>query len=110
MLHGRLTPETHIRLGLQADDRLFSDEFVRQAGLLFDQAEAVADSEEIRQRVELARLPVMYLKCKRSPVIARLDGTYARFCAITEREGVTIYAEAGAPHKNAFHSEVENAR
>jgi len=54
LLHGRLTPETHIRLGLQHDDKLFSDEFVREAEALFDRAEAVADTEEIRQRVEMA--------------------------------------------------------
>jgi hypothetical protein len=110
LLHGRLTPETHIHLGLQHDDKLFSDDFVRQAEALFDQAEAVADTEEIRQRVEMARLPVMYLKCKRIPVIAKQDGTYARFCEIVKREGISLYAEAGEPHKNAFHAEVEAAR
>ncbi len=107
LLHGRLTPATHIHLGLQHDDKLFSDEFVRQSEALFDQAEAVADTEAIRQRVELARLPIMYLKCKRSPVIAKQDGTYARFCQIVEREGITHYAEAGEPHKRAFHAVME---
>lgn len=110
LLHGRLTAATHIHLGLQHDDKLFSDDFVRQAGVLFDQAEAVADNEEIRQRVELARLPLLYLKCKRSPLIARQDGSYARFVDIARREGVTHYAEAGESHRNAFHSEVEAAR
>jgi len=52
---------------------------VLQAEALFDQAEAVADTEAVRQRVEMARLPIMYLKCKRSPVIARQDGAYIRF-------------------------------
>lgn len=110
LLHGRLTPETHIHLGLQHDDKLFSDEFVRQAESLFDQAEALADTEDVRQRVEVARLPIMYLKCRRSPVIARQDGTYARFCEIVKREGITHYAEAGEPHKKAFHAEVEADR
>lgn len=110
LLHGRLSLDTHIHLGLQHDDKLFSDDFVRQAEALFDQAEAVADTEAIRQRVEMARLPIMYLKCKRSPVIARQDGTYARFCQIVEREGVTHYAEAGEPHKRAFHAAVEAAK
>jgi len=110
LLHGRLTPDTHIHLGLQHDDKLFSDEFIRQAEDLFDQGEAVADTEEIRQRVEMARLPVMYLKCKRTPVIAKQDGTYARFCEIVQREGITHYAEAGEPHKKAFHAEVEAAK
>ena len=110
LLHGRLTPETHIRLGLQHDDKLFSDEFVRQAEALFDQAEAVADTEEIRQRVEMARLPILYLKCKRTPTIATQDGSYTRFCEIVKREGITHYAESGDPHKKAFHAAVEKAK
>ncbi|MBP9902167.1 MAG: DUF4838 domain-containing protein [Verrucomicrobia bacterium] len=110
LLHGRLTPDTHIHLGLQHDDKLFSDEFIRQAETLFDQGETVADTEAIRRRVEMARLPIMYLKCKRSPLIANQDGTYARFSAIVKREGITHYAEAGEQHKRAFHTEVESAK
>jgi hypothetical protein len=110
LLHGRLTPDTHIHLGLQPDDALFSDAFVDEAGRLFDLAEAVADTEAVRRRVEMARLPVLYLKCKRSPVVARQDGTYARFVEIARREGVEHYAEAGEPHRRAFHAEVESAR
>jgi len=110
MLHNRLTPNTHIHLGLRPDDQLFSEEFVREAENIFARAEAVADNEEIRQRVEMARLPVMYLKCKRTPVQARVDGTYARFCEIVDREGITHYAEAGQAHKDAFHHEVEETR
>jgi len=52
----------------------------------------------------------MYLKCKRMPAEARRDGTYARFTAITEREGVIHYAEAGAPHREAFHKEMQDTR
>ncbi|MBC8184513.1 DUF4838 domain-containing protein [candidate division KSB1 bacterium] len=110
LLHNRLTPETHIHLGLTPQDKLFSDEFVQQAESIFDKAEAVADNEEIRQRVEMARLPIMYLKCKRSPVEARFDGTYDRFKEIVEREGITHYAERGLPHREAFHKRIEETK
>lgn len=103
LLHGRVTPETHIHLGLEPDDKLFSDEFVRQAERIFKQAEVVADNEAIRQRVEVAWLPILYLKCRRMPEEAKTDGTYTRFNKIVEREGITHYAEAGAPHREAFH-------
>ena len=109
LLHSRLTPETHIHLGLQPDDKLFSDEFVREAEATFDQAESVADNEEVRHRVEMARLPIMYLKCKRSPIEAKYDGTYDRFNEIVAREGITHYAERGIPHREAFHKRVEAA-
>jgi hypothetical protein len=109
-LHGRLTPDTHIHLGLQPDDALFTDTFVREAEALFNKAETVADSEEVRQRVEMARLPIMYLKCKRLPALAKEDGTYARFNEIVKRENVTYFAEAGEPHAEAFREEVEAAQ
>ena len=110
LLHAQVTPTTHIHLGLGADDPLFTDAFVREAGAIFDEAETVAPDETIRQRVEMARLPLMYLKCLRAPVDARTDGTYARFCTIVEREGITHYAEGGQPHKTAFHLKTEKAR
>jgi len=95
MLHNRLTPDTHIHLGLSPDDKLFTDAFVAEADAIFDEAEAVADNEAVRQRVEMARLPIIYLKCRRSPGQARRDGTEARFWEITQREGITRYAERG---------------
>jgi hypothetical protein len=110
LLHSRLTPETHIHLGLAPDDILFSESFIRKAEAIFDKAEDVADNEHIRQRVEMARLPIMYLKCKRSPIEAKYDGTYARFSEIVAREGITHYAERGEMHKKAFHFNVESAK
>ena len=107
LLHNRLTPQTHIHLGLQPDDPLFSDAFIREAEAIFDEAEAVTDNEQLRQRIEMVRLPIMYLKCKQSPLEAKYDSTYKRFCTIVEREGITHYAESGAPHRKAFHSKVE---
>ncbi len=110
MLHNRITPDTHIHLGLRPDDKLFTDDFIHQAEKVFDQAESIADNEEIRQRVEMARLPIMYLKCKRSPLIAKYDGTYDRFNEIVKRENITLYAEAGKAHLEDFHKSVESAK
>ena len=69
----------------------------------------MADNEQIRQRVEMARLPIMYLKCKRSPLEAKFDGTYDRFQEIVKREGITHYAESGEHQREAFHKRVEAA-
>lgn len=108
--HAQVKPETHIHLGLRPDDPLFSDAYVEQSEALFNEAEKVADNEEIRQRVEMARLPIMYLKCKRMPRVAVQDGTYDRFIAICEREEVRNLAESGAPHFDAFRAEMEAHR
>jgi hypothetical protein len=110
LLHGRITTETHIHLGLSPDDPIFSDDFVSVSYQLFEEAAKVADNDEILQRVEMASLPVLYLKCKRTPVLAKYDGTYEKFCTITKREGVTLYAEAGEPHRISFHKSVESVK
>jgi hypothetical protein len=96
-------------LGLDPNDKIFSDKFIEEADKIFDNAEIVAGSDEIKKRVEMARLPLMYLKCKRNPVISKYDGTFERFNKIVEREGITHFAERGKPHKDAFIEQVNNA-
>jgi len=110
LLHGRITPETHIHIGLSPDDQIFSDQFIRDSYEIFEEAKKVADNGEILKRVELASLPVLYLKCMRSPLLAKYDGSYASFCAIAEREGVAIYAEVGETHRISFHRFMESAK
>jgi hypothetical protein len=110
LLQGQVTPHTHFQYGLTPTDQIYSEKLIEKAERLFAEAEKVADNDEVLRRVEMAVLPVLYLKCKRTPVAARLDGTYAKFCRIAEREGITHYAEAGELHKASFHREVENAR
>ncbi len=110
LLHNRLTADTHIHLGLRPDDKLFSDQFIREADAIFDRAEAVADNEQVHARVEMARLPLLYLKCQRSPVVSKYDGTYDRFRAIVAREGITHFAESGNPQRDAFYQKVETAK
>ncbi len=110
LLHSRVTPDTHIHLGLTPEDKLFSDEFINQSYQIFEEAKKVADNDEILHRVEMASLPVLYLKCKRMPVLSRFDGTYDTFCTITKREGITHYAESGEPQRRAFHRAVETAK
>ena len=109
-LQGRITPEAHIHPNLSPDDRIFSDQFIKESYNIFEEAKKIADNPDVFRRVELASLPVLYLKCRRSPVLAKYDGTYAKFCAITEREGVTHYAEAGEVQRNSFHKMVEEAK
>ena len=109
LLHDQVKPNTHIHLGLRPDDILFTDEFINDADHFFDKAEIAAENDDIKKRVEMARLPLMYLKCKRDPVNSKYDGTYERFTNIVEREGITHFAEAGKPHVEDFHQQVINA-
>jgi hypothetical protein len=110
LLQERITPETHIHLGLSPDDKIFTDQFIADSYEIFKEAAKVADSEDILKRVEMASLPILYLKCQRSPLLAKYDGSYEEFCRIATRENVTFYAEAGEPQRIAFHKTVENAK
>ena len=95
LLQDRITPETHMFIGLKPDDPIFSDELIEKATEIFKKAKSVADNQEIMNRVELATLPILYLKCRRSPVIARSDGTFDKFLEILEKEGINLIAEYG---------------
>ena len=105
-----ITPQTHIHFGLTPQDRIFSETFVNEACQIFEEALKVAENDEMAGRIEMAYLPVLYLKCKRTPVLAKYDGSYARFCTVAKREGVNNYAEEGETHRAAFHRSVENAK
>ncbi len=116
LLYSKIDTGTHMHIEshkyerLTVQDKMFSGDFVDKACRIFAEASKVADNDEILHRVELASLPVLYLKCKRTPVAARNDGTYAKFKAVVKREGITRYAEYGEETVSAFHSMVENAK
>ena len=110
LLQDQVRPDTHIHLGLKPSDKIFTDKFIRKADEIFDRAGAVADNETIRRRVELARLSLMYLKCKRDPVNSKYDGTLDWFNRIVKREGITHFAEAGKPQMEDFYRQMEQAK
>jgi hypothetical protein len=115
LLYSRVTPETHLHIEshkykqLTAFDPLFSDEFLSMSLKIFDNASKVADNDDILRRVEMASMPVLYLKCKRTPVLAREDGTFEKFTNIAKREGVTKYHEYNSTVEK-FNAEVMNAK
>lgn len=78
---------------MSCENTLFANEFMNKSIELFEKAEKVADNDEIIHRVELASLGVLYMKCIRTPVLAREDGTYAMFSRIVEREKVSNWMD-----------------
>jgi hypothetical protein len=105
-----VSEDTHFDIWIPATNELFNENFVKEAGKIFDQAERVADNPEVLARVELTRLPLLFLKCKRTPRDAIRDGSFDRLLEIINRENVTHFAEAGKPHLDAFLAEMEALR
>ncbi|MDD2380471.1 MAG: DUF4838 domain-containing protein [Mariniphaga sp.] len=96
LLQEQITPETHIFINLKADDPIFSEKLVNESLHLLNKARKVADNKEIAKRVELATLPVLFLKCSRTPIVAREDGTFDKFLEIIREQGITRIHEYGA--------------
>lgn len=65
--------------------------FVDEATRIFDAAEAAAESENIRRRVERARLPILYVKLMRGPDFTgdSYGALIDRFESIARYEGIT---------------------
>lgn len=108
LVHSLVKPDTHIHIRLEANDKIFTDEFVNKALAIFEKACKVADNQEILARVELVLLSVLYLKCRRAPVLSRTDGTYERLLKIVKKEGVTHFAEYRET-KESFMKLIESA-
>ncbi|HOZ46697.1 MAG TPA: DUF4838 domain-containing protein [Candidatus Hydrogenedentes bacterium] len=88
-------------------------EFIASASALFERAEDMASNEETLRRVQLAKLPVLYLKLWRNEeYAAEFEQVSSEFEAIARREGVThLYEGGGANHVDEllgkWRSEVE---
>lgn len=104
-----ITPQTHIKIGLQPGDKLFSEDFIEKSLQVLNEAAKVADDDLIAGRVALASLPVYYLLCMRNPVMARTTGIYAKILQIIDKEGVTHLAEYNQSLER-FKAYVENAK
>jgi hypothetical protein len=72
------------------DSDFLSREFLAEAGRLFDRAEEMARSEEVLQRVQEARMPIMYVKLERGPqfVGAEYGALIDRFVQVCRREDI----------------------
>jgi hypothetical protein len=86
---------------------LFSAEMLTRANRLFDEAERLAETEEIRERVRLARLPIQYVQLESTkPRYRVVGGSYApetkreagllakEFFDVIERNNITHISEA----------------
>ena len=85
------------------DTAFLSREFLDQATVLFDRAEVMAKGDESKRRVQLARLPITYVKLCRGPEFTGADDYHAlieEFERVARREKITHLAE-GDPDLDA---------
>ncbi|MBD3184544.1 DUF4838 domain-containing protein [Candidatus Poribacteria bacterium] len=90
------SPEGGIRYRM--DHPFLSKRFLDRSDEIFDRAENVAEDDAILRRVELARLPIMYVRLVRGPEFTgeRYGDIIQRFEEIAKREGV-LHLREGSP-------------
>jgi hypothetical protein len=91
MLHRKVKEKNvHVHIFDPPTLPYLDDEFLEEAEKLFDKAEEVADNEEIRLRVQVARLPIWYVKIatKRVSGGERLKLLHS-FLEIARKAGIT---------------------
>jgi len=95
MLHRKVKEKgVHVHIFGPPTLPYLDDEFLEEAEKLFDKAEEVADDEEIRFRVQVARLPIWYVKI----AAKRVDGEERlrllhNFLDIAHKAGITYINE-----------------
>lgn len=95
LLHRKVgEKDVHVHIFDPPTSPFLDDEFLENAEKLFDEAERLADNEEIRLRVQVARLPIWYVKLatKRVKGEEKLN-LLRRFLEVAHRIGITNISE-----------------
>lgn len=71
-----VTPDVHYGIYIREGHEIYTDDFIRKAFVLLNEAQQMADDDEVRQRVDRVRMQPLYLHCVRHKVTSRQDGTW----------------------------------
>ncbi len=95
LLHRKVKEKgVHVHIFDPPTSPFLDDEFLEEAEKLFDEAEQLADSEEVRFRVQVARLSVWYVKLATNRVKGEERLKLLRsFLEIARRAGITHIGE-----------------
>ena len=79
------------------NSQMFSKEFLQQATEILEKAEKMAETDTIRHRVEVAQLPIMYVKLMQGQEVA--GGEYGeildKFERVARSEGINYLSDQG---------------
>ncbi len=109
LIHGPAQdPNVHLHIFCDVNNAHLTDEVIRRGDELLSEAEAKAESEAARQRVEVAHLPIQYVRIRKmrqdDPERAKL---LDRFVSVCKREGFQNISEQHSIEEWAKHGAVE---
>lgn len=95
MLHKTVQEENiHVNIWAKPDSKFLSEEIIGKATELFDQAEQLADDDDVLHRVQVARLPIQYVKLATNAVEGdERERMIDHFFSVAEKEGITQIRE-----------------
>ncbi len=70
-------PDIHYGIYIRENHEIYSDEFIQKAFAILREALDVAETDEIRERVDRVRMQPLYLHCMRHKAESLKDGTWA---------------------------------
>ena len=69
-------PDVHYGIYIRENHEIYSDEFIKEAFAILQQAREAAETEEIRKQVDRVRMQPLYLHCMRHKAESLKDGTW----------------------------------
>ena len=78
-------PDVHYGIYITEQHEIYSDEFLNRAFALLDEARKMAESEEIRERVDRVRMQPLYLHCMRHKAQSIQDGTWKELVSLMKK-------------------------
>lgn len=90
LITSKITDSVHLSEYTLYDNDFYSNELIRQALLLFEQAKIMADDDVILRRVEIEEFSVGLIYTFRNPKLAIIDGTFHQVHKVFEREGIEL--------------------
>ncbi|MBA7520856.1 hypothetical protein ES705_12955 [subsurface metagenome] len=93
-----------IRYGM--DHPFLSEDFLKKSTLIFNRAEMLAESDQVLARVQMDRLPIMYVKLMQGPEIVRDEygKVLSEFERIARKTGITHLREGGPDLDEKLHT------
>ena len=80
-----VSPDIHMGIFIRDDHKVYTDDFLKKAFSILDNAQKKADSNTIKQRVERVRLQPLYLYCMRNREQSKIDGKWDELLSLMRK-------------------------
>jgi hypothetical protein len=93
LVQGLVDENSYLTYAADYNDPIFNKPFLEKANSLFEKAKAVADNNDILRRVELARVPIVYMNLLTNGKIAIQNGDLEWLETIATKEDIVFSSE-----------------